>query len=570
MSDDKHQDVEEHSIAPPVEQELLEPQIHAKTYLVIFAMFMINFTSVICLVTAGAFSTVLTAVVGGADKRNWIVGAIALPMAVLSAPVAQAADYWGRRWLLIGLTSMGFVGSLITSRCESIGVAIVGQSFIGLSFSCISLTFAIVSEVLPHRQRMTGQAVVNSANALGGIAGIYAAAALVTDRGPTGFRILWYLDATFFAIAVFITLFCYKPPPRELQNALTFKQKLSKLDWIGGFLLTVGLILFCLGVSQARNPYPWNSAQVLTPICVSLPLLGAFALYEWKWTSEGIANHRLFSSGHNFGLALVCIFLEGFIFTPTNIYLPFMVESIYGRTPLLMATNVTVLQIVYGLSSFAAATYCYRYKRLRLVVMVAYFLFTAYNASMAALDEDNSNAAWGVPVLAGVPLAFALCALVAVAQFSTPPELISVTSGLLVAARALGVTIGTAAFGAVFSSKLQSNLAPKVASATLPLGLPSSSLPLLLKALVAHNEKALMEVPGITPAILAAGIKGMKQGYVVAFRNVWIIAAAVAAGGLILSFFFQDREEDFDNKIDAPAESIEALYGETLHTQAKP
>ena len=87
--------------------------------------------------------------------------------------------------------------------------------------------------------------------------------------------------------------------------------------------------------------------------------------------------------------------------------------------------------------------------------------------------------------------------------------------------------------GAVFSSKLQSNLAPKVASATVPLGLPLSSLPLLLKALVAHNEEALMEVPGITPAILAAGIKGMKQGYVVAFRNVWIIAAAVAAGGLI-------------------------------------
>lgn len=77
MSDDKHQDVEEHSIAPPVEVEFFEPHIHAKTYLVIFvsrvllwpgmicrslvtdiskAMFMINFTSVICLVTAGAVS----------------------------------------------------------------------------------------------------------------------------------------------------------------------------------------------------------------------------------------------------------------------------------------------------------------------------------------------------------------------------------------------------------------------------------------------------------------------------------------------------------------------------------
>ncbi|KEF62020.1 uncharacterized protein A1O9_03592 [Exophiala aquamarina CBS 119918] len=586
MEDDKHHDVEEHSIAPPVEQESPEAHVHAKTYLVIFAMFIVNLTSVTCLVTAGAFGQVLTAVVGGTDKSNWIVGAISLPMAVLSAPVAQAADYWGRRWLLIVLTSMGFVGSLITSRCESIGVAILGQSFIGLSFSCISLTFAIVSEVLPHRQRMTGQAVVNSASALGGIVGIYAAASLVTNHGPSGFRILWYLDAALYAVAVVITLFCYRPPPRELQKSLTSRQKLEKLDWIGGLLLTAGLILFCLGLSQARNPYTWDSAQVLAPICVSVPLLGAFALYEWKGTVEGIANYQLFSCGRNFGLALACIFLEGFIFTvrsllresiafrkaklvslvqPTNIYLPFMLESVYGRTPLLMATNVTVLQIVYGVASFAAALYCYRYRRLRIVIVAAYLFLTAYNAGMAALDEDDSNAAWGVPILAGVPIGLALCALVAVAQFSTPPDLISVTSGLLVAARAVGVTTGTAAFGATFSSKLQSNLAPKVAEATLPLGLPLTSLPLLLQALAAHDEEALMGVPGVTPAILAAGVKGMKQGYIVAFRTVWIVAAAVAAGGLVLSFFFQDRKEDFNNRIDAPAESEDALYGEALH-----
>lgn len=53
---------------------------------------------------------------------------------------------------------------------------------------------------------------------------------------------------------------------------------------------------------------------------------------------------------------------------------------------------------------------------------------------------------------------------------------------------------------------------------------------------MAHDEEALSDVPGITPAILAAGIKGMKQGYVVAFRYVWIVAAAVAAGGLICTY----------------------------------
>lgn len=54
---------------------------------------------------------------------------------------------------------------------------------------------------------------------------------------------------------------------------------------------------------------------------------------------------------------------------------------------------------------------------------MGYLMFIAYNASMAGLDEESSNAAWGVPILAGIPLALVLCALVAVAQFSTPPEL---------------------------------------------------------------------------------------------------------------------------------------------------
>lgn len=35
MEDDKNHDVEEHSIAPPVEQESPEAHVHAKTYLVI-------------------------------------------------------------------------------------------------------------------------------------------------------------------------------------------------------------------------------------------------------------------------------------------------------------------------------------------------------------------------------------------------------------------------------------------------------------------------------------------------------------------------------------------------------
>lgn len=52
------------------------------------------------------------------------------------------------------------------------------------------------------------------------------------------------------------------------------------------------------------------------------------------------------------------------------------------------------------------------------------------------------------------------------------------------------------------------------------------------------------------------------------FRKIRVLT--LSFHNTIVSFFFQDRKEDFDNRIDAPAESMEALYGEALHTQTTP
>lgn len=49
-----------------------------------------------------------------------MVSAILLPMVALAVPVSQAADYWGRKVFLVGLTGLAFVGALITSRATSV------------------------------------------------------------------------------------------------------------------------------------------------------------------------------------------------------------------------------------------------------------------------------------------------------------------------------------------------------------------------------------------------------------------------------------------------------------------
>ena len=63
---------------------------------------------------------------------------------------------------------------------------------------------------------------------------------------------------------------------------------------------------------------------------------------------------------------------------------------------------------------------------------------------MASAGTGSSTAVWCYPIIIGLGLGFSLTCLVTIAQLSTPPALIAITSGLLIAIRSLGGAVGLA------------------------------------------------------------------------------------------------------------------------------
>lgn len=86
---------------------------------------------------------------------------------------------------------------------------------------------------------------------------------------------------------------------------------------------------------------------------------------------------------------------------------------------------------------------------------------------------------------------------------------------------------------AIFNSKLSSTLASGIANAVLPLGLPPSSLPLLIGALATGDTNALSSIPGISPPIIEIAFASLKQSFADSFRGVWIASAAFSAVGIV-------------------------------------
>jgi hypothetical protein len=196
---------------------------------------------------------------------------------------------------------------------------------------------------------------------------------------------------------------------------------------------------------------------------------------------------------------------------------------------------------------------------------------------LAATSSENTREAnfWGFMIFLGGGLGLLLTTLVVAAQLSTPPKLIAITSGLVLSVRSLGASTGLVIYQAVFSHSLSTNLAPKIAATTIPLGLPERSLGPLIGALTSGNTAALSDIPGLTPEIIAAAAEGLKKAYGLSFSYVWATAAAFTFIALVGKFgpsftlplttrltkaaaaFLIDPKSEFTTAIDAPLDIIE-------------
>jgi MFS family permease len=490
---------------------------------------------------ASAYARDIAAVVGGSDKSSWIGNSIPIIAVVLSSPISQAADLWGRKWFFVGLTASGGVGCIIISRTTSMSMAIAGGVIAGLSYGAQPLVLAIPSEVLPRRVRPAVQAGANISGALGVVFGLLVGGALTRHEHPERFRTYWYIATGLYIASAIACALLYNPPPRELQTRLTQREKLRTLDWTGYAFLSTGLVLFCMAMFWSQNPYPWTNAHVLATFLVGICLSACLVVYEARYKKDGMFHHMLFSRSRNFALALGCIFVEGLVFFTGVYYYPYQIGALYTPDPLLGGLRISMSFLVALVPTALVGWYCSRKKILRVPLLLSFVGFTAFNVLMATTGPGSNAEAWGYIVIFGISLGICVGMLTSVAQFATPPVMIATATGLFVGIRNLGGAIALAIYDAIFTHTLSHNLARKVPEAVLPLGLPPSSLEPFVADLMTGNKTALSRIPGISEAIIAAGGRAIREAYSVAFRDVWVAAGCFSAVGVICKLRLQSH-----------------------------
>ena len=481
---------------------------------------------------------------------------------VLGPIVSQAADYWGRKWFLVVCTLLGAVGSIIVARASSVNMAIAGFCIIGASFGAQPLLHVVTSEVLPRRWRAYGQAADLTASAAGSVLGLLVGGALNRTGNPAsnGFRYYFYMSMALYLVAALTALVAYNPPETEKQVEYRGQTmaKLAKLDWAGYGFLASGLVLFCVGLSYYANPYGWNSPRVSATFAVGVALILGLIVYETFLKKDGMFHHGLFQN-RNYPIACVCVFVEGMGYFAANSYFPFQTSTFYEHDAVLVGLRFSIVLITMMVGALIVGAYCAVTRKIRWVTVFAYILMIAFFAAMATTNQHTNTETWGFTLLLGPSLGLTLTTLVTVAQLSVPAELIAVSSGLIIALRSLGGTVGLAIYTAIFNDQL-SHLGTNVGEAVVKAGLSPKQVPDFIGALTSGNGTLLAGIPGASPSIIAAGTDAMLHTYTLGFRYIWISGGAFAVVAAIVACFLFDPTKEFNSHIDAPMESKTDLY----------
>ncbi|KEF60632.1 uncharacterized protein A1O9_02193 [Exophiala aquamarina CBS 119918] len=542
--------------------------IHAKTVILVFSVYLAYLAGGYNIVVAGAYGRDIGIELGGESQSTWLVQIVTIIIAVLSPPISEAADLWGRKWFLVTLTALGVVGCVITGAASSMAMALGGQVLSGIACSSQPLVHAIPSEVIPRRYRAIAQAGVNISIALAAVIVLLAGGALTRNGNHAGFRVLFYINAGLFGIGAVAVAVLYNPPLRELQTAYTQRQKLARLDWIGIALLSGGLTLFCMALVWSQNPYSWKDVHILAPFVIGCVLLLALGAYETKGRKDGMFHHELFKRGRNFSLSIVCIFVEGLVFFAVNNYFAFEVSTLYEHDSLYVSLRFSICFFTFAVSTALTGLYCTWTKAVRFPVLVGFGFFTIFMVVMSTAKVGSSAAVWGYTVFFGSGLGILLNTLMTAAQLGTPPDLIASASGLMISTRSVGGSIALAIYNAIFTHTLSSNLNSRVPAAVLPLGLPPSSIGLFIGAMTSGQTDGLTQIPGVTSEVIGTGGNAVLQSFVIAFRYVWITGASFSFVAMIAAWFLLDTKKEFNTHIDAPAETEQALYGEKVQPRA--
>jgi len=445
---------------------------------------------------------------GGLAHLSWVVTAYLLAQTVATPLYGKLGDLHGRKRVLQIATVIFLVGSALCGLARSLTQLILFRGLQGLGGGGIIVsTQAALGDIVPARERGRYQGIFGAVFGVSSIAGPLLGGFLTTHLS---WRWIFYVNLPVGAFALAVLAATLPATSGRLRR---------RIDYAGAALLAGALAAIVLMADLGGTAASFGSPWMIGLLGGSAVLLASFVVVERR-SEEPVVPLRLFANpvfAVTSGIGLIV----GFALFGSVTYLPVYLQLVRGSSP--TASGLELVPMMAGMlaTSISSGQIISRIGRYKLfpiagttVLAVGLFLLSRMRATTSGLTVGLFM------LIVGMGLGLVMQVLVLAVQNAVEYEDLGVATSGATLFRLVGGSFGVAVLGAIFSSRLAANLARAFPGAP-------------------------QDVEHISPAVVLRLPPAARGGYRAAFaaslHTVFLVAAAVAVVGFLLSWLLEER-----------------------------
>src|SRR5438105_3842139 len=211
---------------------------------------------------------------------TWVLTIFLLVSAVATPVLGKLGDQYGKERLLVVSLVLFLVGCVGAAAAWNIWSLIGFRAVQGLGAAVFPLSFAIIRDEFPREKVGVAIGLISAVFGIGGGFGIVFSGLIVDNLS-------WRWIFVFGAIPVAVAI----PLVHKFVPESPIKTP-SRVDFIGGALLSTGLVCLLLGLTEGEA-WGWSSGRI-----AALFAGACFALAAWVWAElrvpEPMIDMRMF------------------------------------------------------------------------------------------------------------------------------------------------------------------------------------------------------------------------------------------------------------------------------------
>ncbi|THX53640.1 MFS general substrate transporter [Aureobasidium pullulans] len=458
----------------------------------------------ICVVALGSL-IFLQADLDAFEKTSWFTSAYLIAVSSTSPLTGKLSQLFSPRNCISASAMILGLGALLTSFAQTFASFILGRIITGIGAAGVfTVSIIVVLELSGPTKRGAVIGLLNSGFTVGVAVGATVAGALVNS---VGWRALFWMQTP---LAVVAGGALYLAIPTQFSAARgnskeSIWKKLSTLDYLGAFTLTVGIVLLLAALSNPRR-------IPILPIIFSIVALATFILNEMYMAKDPIIPVTLLKSR---GMAFTCLGTVGFMMARWSVlfFTPTYTLAVRGWAPAAAGSILIATNGGFALGGILVGVFHIRRQgSFYIACVIVYMLFPITLVGIAMLSTAKASSWLYILLLFlnGLTVGAAMNYTLAHLLHLTPASTHYIATSLIATFRGFAGSFGSAIGGGLFTRLLRRSLEEKFDKGDADL------------------VRRLLGSPAMVSLLKGANKAKAIAGYEDALRGLFLAAAGLA------------------------------------------